>query len=318
MVANTQIPTPLRWWWTSSVVLGVAALLTRQVVLGLAPLAMAYPVLRRRDEQLQVLQSQQRRVDSQVAALTSQLHTWQQLPTSHLSIRQQLAPTTQAIQQMQRRLKVLELANHHPQPQASPGVSPEHLAQLETQLEQIQRQLESSPPSSPRKQVGVFIDGANLYASAQARGSLPDYGSLVPELTQGEVEVHFYSGVDPKNLAQRRFHRQLRTQGYRVVTKPVVTRADGSSKANLDGELIVDLMAMYPRYETVLLLSGDGDFAPALKHVRAHGVRVEVAAYQPDTHQELIRVADRFVDLRSWQGTGTLVSLPLKQTPAIS
>jgi uncharacterized LabA/DUF88 family protein len=302
------------------VVLGVAALVTRQAVLGLAPLALAYPVLRRRDEQLQALQTQQRRVDSQVAALTSQLHTWHQIPTSHLSIRQQLAPTTQAIQQMQRRLKVLELAGNQPQPLPFTGLSAEHLAQLETQIEQIQRQLESPHPLPPRKQVGVFIDGANLYASAHARGSLPDYGSLVTELTQGtpDVEVHFYSGVDPKNLAQRRFHRQLCTQGYRVVTKPVVTRADGSSKANLDGELIVDLMAMYPRYETVLLLSGDGDFAPALKHVRAHGVRVEVAAYQPDTHRELIRVSNRFVDLRSWQGTGTLVSLPLKQTPAIS
>ncbi|WP_414419433.1 NYN domain-containing protein [Synechococcus sp. R60.3] len=50
----------------------------------------------------------------------------------------------------------------------------------------------------------------------------------------------------------------------------------------------------------MLLLSGDGDFVPALKYIRRQGCRLEVAAYRPNTNSELIRIADRFVDLCAW------------------
>ncbi|MFS8881482.1 NYN domain-containing protein [Synechococcus sp. H55.11] len=308
----------LTWLWTGSLALGVTALVTRQVVWGLLPVAAAYPAIRRREEQLcQVLgQSwqQQEQMATQLGAIQARIDALEARPTSHLSVRQQLAPTTQAIQQIQRRLKAVELRLN-----ALPQATPEELESMRAQLQRLQQQVESQPAlPSPRKALGVFIDGANLHASAQQSGSPLDYPGLLSWLAQGrtEMEVHFYSGTDPHNLGQRRFLAELRKLGYRVVTKPVVTRADGSRKANLDGELIVDLMTLYSRYETVLLLSGDGDFAPALRHIRSQGCRLEVAAYRPSTHPELIRLADRFVDLCAWQGTGIPVPLPAKQTAA--
>ncbi len=309
---------PVTWLWTGSLALGVTAIVTRQVVWGLLPMAAAYPAIRRREEQLcQALgQSwqQQEQMAAQLETIQTRIDTLEARPTSHLSVRQQLAPTTQAIQQIQRRLKAVELRLN-----ALPQTTPEELESMRAQLQRLQQQVESpSAPASPRKALGVFIDGANLHAGAQQWGSPLDYPRLLSWLAQGraDMEVHFYSGTDPHNLAQRRFLAELRKLGYRVVSKPVAIRADGSRKANLDGELIVDLMAMYSRYETVLLLSGDGDFVPALRHIRRQGCRLEVAAYRPSTHPELIRLADRFVDLCAWQGTGIPVPLPAKQTAA--
>ncbi len=307
---------PLTWLWTGSLALGVTALITRQVIWGLLPVAVAYPAIRRREEQLCQALGQSRQQQEQMAAqletIQTRIDTLEARPTSHLSVRQQLAPTTQAIQQIQRRLKAVELRLN-----ALPQTTPEELESMRAQLQRLQQQVEfQSAPA--RKALGAFIDGANLHASAQQWGSPLDYPGLLSWLAQGraEMEVHFYSGTDPHNLSQRRFLAELRKLGYRVVTKPVIIRADGSRKANLDGELIVDLMAMYSRYETVLLLSGDGDFVPALRHIRRQGCRLEVAAYRPNTHAELIRLADRFVDLCAWQGAGIPVPLPAKQTAA--
>ncbi|WP_457403628.1 NYN domain-containing protein [Thermostichus sp. MS-CIW-30] len=370
---------PLTWLWTGSLALGVTALVTRQAIWGLLPLAVAYPAIRRHEEQLgqaleqtwiqqqqtatrletlqarfealearptvdpspmqqtlaslaeaiqylerktEVLESiwlqQQQQTAAQLETVQGRIDALEARPTSHLSVRQQLAPTTQAIQHIQQRLKAVEL-RLNALPVSQPQVTLEQLELVQAQLQHLQQLVASQPnPAFPRKALGVFIDAANLHASAQQWGSHLDYPSLLSWLAQGrsEMEVHVYSGVDRHNLAQRRFLRELRKQGYRVVTKPVVIHADGSRKANLDGELIVDLMAMHSHYETVLLLSGDGDFVPALKHIRRQGCRLEVAAYRPNTNPALIRIADQFVDLCAWQGTGTLVPLPAKQTPA--
>lgn len=378
MSMNRASAFPLTWLWTGSLVLGVTALVTRQVIWGLLPLAAAYPAIRRREEQLgQVLEQtwtqqqqtatqletlqarfevldarltaepsllqqtlaspaeaiqeleqkvkvlepiwvQQQQTAAQLETLQGRIDALEARPTSHLSVRQQLAPITQAIQQIQQRLKAVEL-RLNALPVSQPQVTLEQLELVQAQLQHLQQLVASQPnPAFPRKALGVFIDAANLHASAQQWGSHLDYPSLLSWLAQGrsEMEVHVYSGVDPRNLAQHRFLQELRRQGYRVVKKPVVIHTDGSRKANLDGELIVDMMAMCSRYETVLLLSGDGDFVPALKYIRRQGCRLEVAAYRPNTNPKLIRIADQFVDLCAWQGTGTLVPLPAKQTPA--
>lgn len=378
MSMNRASSFPLTWLWTGSLALGVTALVTRQAIWGLLPLAVAYPAIRRHEEQLgqaleqtwiqqqqtatrletlqarfealearptaelspmqqtlaslaaaiqqlerkaKVLEStwvQQQQTAAQLETLQGRIDALEARPVSHLSVRQQLAPTTQAIQQIQQRLKAVEL-RLNALPSSQIQVTLEQLESVRAQLQHLQQLVASQPtPAFPRKALGVFIDAANLHASAQQWGSHLDYPSLLNWLAQSrsEMEVHIYTGVDPHNLAQRRFLRELRRQGYRVVRRPVMVRADGSRKANLDGELIVDMMTMCSRYETVLLLSGDGDFVPALKHIRRQGCRLEVAAYRPNTNPELIRIADRFVDLCAWQGTGTLVPLPAKQTPA--
>ena len=379
MSMNRASTLPLTWLWTGSLALGVTALVTRQAIWGLLPLAVAYPAIRRHEEQLgqaleqtwiqqqqtatrletlqarfealearptvdpspmqqtlaslaeaiqylerktEVLESiwlqQQQQTAAQLETVQGRIDALEARPTSHLSVRQQLAPTTQAIQHIQQRLKAVEL-RLNALPTSQPQVTLEQLESVQAQLQHLQQLVASQPtPASPRKALGVFIDAANLHASAQQQGSHLDYPSLLSWLAQGrsEMEVHVYSGVDPRNLAQHRFLQELRRQGYRVVKKPVVIHTDGSRKANLDGELIVDMMAMCSRYETVLLLSGDGDFVPALKYIRRQGCRLEVAAYRPNTNPKLIRIADQFVDLCAWQGTGTLVPLPAKQTPA--
>src|SRR4029079_454000 len=89
----------------------------------------------------------------------------------------------------------------------------------------------------------------------------------------------------------------LRRHGYRVVSKDIRKYGDGKVKANLDIELVVDMMKTARNLDIAIVVSGDGDFAPAIRAVQEQGVRVEVISFRGNTSSDLIGVADLFTDI---------------------
>ena len=71
----------------------------------------------------------------------------------------------------------------------------------------------------------------------------------------------------------------------------------GKVKANLDIELVVDMMKTARNLDIAIVVSGDGDFAPAIRAVQEQGVRVEVISFRGNTSSDLIEVADQFTDI---------------------
>src|SRR5919107_1201153 len=49
--------------------------------------------------------------------------------------------------------------------------------------------------------------------------------------------------------------------------------------------------------DIAIVVSGDGDFAPAIRAVQEMGVRVEVISFRGNTSSDLIDVADTFTDI---------------------
>ncbi|APB32953.1 hypothetical protein GlitD10_0639 [Gloeomargarita lithophora Alchichica-D10] len=290
-------------WYGGALLL---TLWTRQVVFGVLPAAVFWQ--RRQWQQINRIIDQK---FGQTLDFTHQIHLFQtQLDRlsanghASVSIRQQTTPIIQQIGLMQQRLRQIEL-----------GTTPQ-VAQLTDQLIQLQTQMDSLAQGViPRQGVGVFIDGANLHASARQRGVQLDYARLLTQVLPKDTPataVHFYSGHDPDNLPQRRLHRDLAQMGMKMHLKSVTQFADGAKKANLDGEMIVDLMIN--TFAHVILLSGDGDFLPALQQLDQQGVQVTVAAFGRDTHQPL-KQNFPFRDLaKCCTSTGQVIALPAKQT----
>ncbi|MEP7040968.1 MAG: NYN domain-containing protein, partial [Chloroflexota bacterium] len=79
---------------------------------------------------------------------------------------------------------------------------------------------------------------------------------------------------------------------------------DGRVKANLDIELVVDLFRLADRMDIAVIVSGDGDFAPAIRALQDKGVRCEVISFRPNTSSDLIAVADEFIDIMKIIGIG--------------
>jgi uncharacterized LabA/DUF88 family protein/ABC-type methionine transport system permease subunit len=148
------------------------------------------------------------------------------------------------------------------------------------------------------KNVAVFVDVANLYYAARGQDVDVDYVALLKHATKGRdlIRAYAYSGLDPENENQKKFLDFLGKNGYRVVAKDIRKFGDGRVKANLDIELVVDLFRLADRMDVAVIVSGDGDFAPAIRALQDVGVRCEVISFKPNTSSDLFAVADEFHD----------------------
>lgn len=159
------------------------------------------------------------------------------------------------------------------------------------------------------EKIALFIDGANLYATAKSLGFDIDYKCLLKEF-QGRgrlVRAFYYTALveDQEYSSIRPLIDWLDYNGYAVVTKPAKEFVDSLGrrkvKGNMDIELAVDAMEMAEHLDHIVLFSGDGDFRSLVEALQRKGVRVSVVStittQPPMVADELRRQADEFVDL---------------------
>lgn len=157
--------------------------------------------------------------------------------------------------------------------------------------------------------IALFIDGANLYATAKSLGFDIDYKRLLKEFqSRGKlIRAFYYTALveDQEYSSIRPLIDWLDYNGFSVVTKPTKEFIDALGrrkvKGNMDIELAVDAMEMAEHLDHMVLFSGDGDFRSLVEAVQRKGVRVSVVSTnstQPAMiADELRRQADEFIDL---------------------
>jgi uncharacterized LabA/DUF88 family protein len=163
--------------------------------------------------------------------------------------------------------------------------------------------------SYPTDRIALFIDGANLYATAKTLGFDIDYKRLLKEFQSRGflVRAFYYTAMveDQEYSSIRPLIDWLDYNGYRVVTKPAKEFTDSTGrrkvKGNMDIELAIDALELSPYIDCMVLFSGDGDFRSLVEAMQRRGVRVTVVSTvstQPAmAADELRRQADEFVDL---------------------
>src|SRR3569833_1307039 len=162
--------------------------------------------------------------------------------------------------------------------------------------------------SSPEK-IALFIDGANLYATAKTLGFDIDYKRVLKEFkSRGTLlRAFYYTAIieDQEYSSIRPLIDWLDYNGYSVVTKAAKEFVDSSGrrkvKGNMDIELAVDAMEIADQIDDMILFSGDGSFRSLVQAMQRRGVRITVvstiATEPPMAADELRRQADVFVDL---------------------
>ena len=162
---------------------------------------------------------------------------------------------------------------------------------------------------SDNEKIALFIDGANLYATAKSLGFDIDYKRLLKEFHgRGRlVRAFYYTALveDQEYSSIRPLVDWLDYNGYAVVTKPAKEFVDSLGrrkvKGNMDIELAVDAMEMADHLDHIVLFSGDGDFRPLVESLQRQGVRVSVVStirsQPPMIADELRRQADNFIEL---------------------
>ncbi len=152
--------------------------------------------------------------------------------------------------------------------------------------------------------VAIFLDGANFfYMQRDGLEWFADPKKLLEyiEKKYGEIEeAYYYIGQDaPPQAKDKAFLDMLPKMGYSVVSKPIKSIADHvtgdvvKKKANLDIEIVIDMFSTIDRYDTAVLISGDGDFERALDLLKSRGKKVIVIATDKFVAKELIAFAGR-------------------------
>ncbi|MDR1044277.1 MAG: NYN domain-containing protein [Candidatus Adiutrix sp.] len=159
----------------------------------------------------------------------------------------------------------------------------------------------------------VFVDEANVTRAASKNFKrnfdwlrFRDYLESGVGPDRELVEMVIYVGLPPatpewmeKREAKRHYIHWLRSQGFMVYEKSGQPRANGWYKANVDVIMAIDAMdlSLRIRPDTVVLVTGDADFAHLALTIRREGIKVEVASVPQTLSSELKTSASSLLDL---------------------
>jgi len=162
---------------------------------------------------------------------------------------------------------------------------------------------------SELRRIALFIDGANLHATARTLGFDIDYKRLLREFrSRGTLlRAFYYTAIteDQEYSAVRPLVDWLDYNGYTVITKATKEFVEAGGRRRLKGnmsvELAVDAMQIARHVDEIVLFAGDGDFRPLVAAVQRRGARVTVISTilsePPMIADELRRQTDVFIDL---------------------
>lgn len=149
------------------------------------------------------------------------------------------------------------------------------------------------------QKIAIFVDVQNIYYTTRDTYQRQfNYRLLWQELlAQGEICLSNAYAIERSDDQQHKFQKALKHIGFNVKLKPYIQRSDGSTKGDWDVGITIDVMtaAADKNIDTIVLLSGDGDFDLLLTHIKAeYGVKTIVYGVPNLTANSLIQAADQF------------------------
>ena len=149
------------------------------------------------------------------------------------------------------------------------------------------------------QRVGVFIDTQNLYHSARnLYNARVNFGAVFKDAVAGRKLVRAVAYVITTEAGdEKNFFEALSKLGIETKTKDLQIFSGGAKKADWDVGLAVDAIRTAEIVDTVVIVSGDGDFIPLVEYLKNQGRRVEVMAFGRSTSGKLKEVCDEFIDL---------------------
>ena len=147
------------------------------------------------------------------------------------------------------------------------------------------------------KKIAIFVDVQNIYyTTRQAYGRQFNYRKLWQRISAaGEIVSAIAYATHRGDDGQIKFQDALKHIGFTVKLKPYIQRSDGSAKGDWDVGITIDVMETAKDVDTVILLSGDGDFDLLLKKIsKDYAVSTEVYGVPALTANSLIEAANTY------------------------
>lgn len=147
------------------------------------------------------------------------------------------------------------------------------------------------------KKIAVFADVQNIYyTTREAYKRQFNYRALWQTISQqGDIVTAYAYAIDRNDDKQKKFQNTLAQIGFTIKLKPYIQRSDGSAKGDWDVGIAIDVMDCAKNVDSVILLSGDGDFDLLLERIASnYSVSTEVYGVPSLTANSLISAASVF------------------------
>lgn len=151
------------------------------------------------------------------------------------------------------------------------------------------------PKQQDHDRIGIFVDVQNMFYAAKQYGARLDFEKLMCAAVGERRLVRAYAYViQTPEVDQTGFVTMLQQRSYQVKRKDLRQRSDGSAKGDWDMGMAIDMIGMADKLDTVVLVSGDGDFVSLVHLLKEMGPRVEVFSFPHNTARDLMETADHY------------------------
>ncbi|MBD3362609.1 NYN domain-containing protein [Candidatus Dojkabacteria bacterium] len=153
---------------------------------------------------------------------------------------------------------------------------------------------------NPDQRVAVLVDVQNMYYSARnLYKARVNFKNLLKLTVSNRLLVRAIAYViKSEQKTEQSFFDALNNSGFEVKEKPLQTFFGGAKKGDWDLGIAMDAIRIGIKVDSIVLVSGDGDFRPVVNYLQhALGCLVEIAAFESTANKELIEIADDFINI---------------------
>lgn len=149
------------------------------------------------------------------------------------------------------------------------------------------------------QRIGVLIDVQNLYHSAKnLYGARVNFREILKLAVSGRNLIRAFAYVvKTKTGEEKPFFEALIKLGIETRVRDLQEFYDGMKKADWDVGITVDAIRIASSVDTIILVSGDGDFLQLIEYLKNQGKRVEIIAFGRSASSRLKETADEFIDI---------------------
>ena len=150
------------------------------------------------------------------------------------------------------------------------------------------------------QRIGIFVDVQNMYYSAKnLYNAKVNFAQILKAAVGDRSLIRAIAYVIKADVREEQnFFDALEKIGFEVKAKDLQIFAGGAKKGDWDIGLAMDTIALAPKLDTIVIVSGDGDYVPLIQHLRhALGCRIEVIAFGKSSSSLLREECDSFIDL---------------------
>ena len=150
------------------------------------------------------------------------------------------------------------------------------------------------------QRVAVLIDVQNMYHSAKNLYNRKVNFEQVLKTAIANRKIIRAVGyvIKTEGQEEKGFFTALKKMGIEVKMKDLQIFPGGMKKGDWDVGMAVDAIKFSNYLDTIVLVTGDGDFIPLVEYLQnATAVRVEIVAFDKSCSGKLKHLADDFVNL---------------------